>query len=309
MKKLNKLFSVLLCMLVLIAAFAVPAGAAGEIDPSAECSLTINYVDGKTPLSGVLFRVYYVADISEDAEFTAAGSFKEYPIDFTELTVEANWAELALTLAGYVERDVLQPAANVETDENGAICMEHMQAGLYLVLGSAAEADGMIYTAIPALVSLPSMNEAGEYFYNVTIFPKHESNPVEAPISIRVLKTWDDKGTVFRPKEITVDLLCDGEVVDSVTLNKDCKWTHTWEELDADHSWNVSEHPVEGYTVKVEKNNRTFKITNTGDYPPPPPPPYNPQTGLLWWPVPVLLGAGLLFIVLALIRRKKSTEA
>ncbi len=40
--------------------------------------------------------------------------------------------------------------------------------------------------------------------------------------------------------------------------------------------------------------------------PPKPVPPTLPQTGLLWWPVPVLLFCGLLFVIFGLMRRKTS---
>lgn len=45
--------------------------------------------------------------------------------------------------------------------------------------------------------------------------------------------------------------------------------------------------------------------------PPPPtptPPPYLPQTGQLWWPVPVLLCAGLFFILIGVVRRRSGND-
>lgn len=307
MQKLNRFLCAALCLFVLLAAFAVPAGAAGKLDPSAECSLTLYYVDGETPLVGADFAFYRVADIDENAVFTLTNAFKAYPVDFSQITDNANWAKLALTLAGFVERDAIKETALQTTNDNGAISMEHLQTGLYLVLGGTCETDTGIYTGIPTLVSLPSMNEAGEYFYDVMVFPKHEKvEKPDQPTDIKVLKVWKDNNNPNRPKEITVDLLRDGKVYDTVKLNRDNAWTHRWENLEAGHAWNVSEHEVKGYTVEITKEGKIFTITNRGDYKPPEPPPHNPQTGLLWWPVPVLFGTGLLFVVLAILRRKKS---
>jgi len=36
------------------------------------------------------------------------------------------------------------------------------------------------------------------------------------------------------------------------------------------------------------------------------PPNKLPQTGQLWWPVPVLLSAGLLLLLIGVVRRKRS---
>lgn len=309
MKKLNKLLCTLLCLFVLLAAFAMPASAAGKLDPSVECSLTLYYVDGETPLEGAEFAIYRVADIDENAAFTLTDAFKAYPVDFSQIADNANWAKLALTLAGFVERDAIKETAHETTNDNGAISIEHLRSGLYLILGGACETDTGIYTGIPALVSLPSMNEAGEYFYDVMVYPKHEKVDIPGqPISIKVLKSWKDNNNPNRPREIQVDLLCDGKVYETVKLNRDNAWTYRWENLEAGHSWNVSEHEVKGYSVEVTKDGWSFTITNSGSFVPPEPPPHNPQTGLLWWPVPVLFGAGLLFVVLAVIRRRKSLQ-
>ena len=82
-------------------------------------------------------------------------------------------------------------------------------------------------------------------------------------------------------------------------------------------TWRVTEQPVDRYTVSVTQEGITFVVTNTGGQPgsdvPPPPNPGTgtklPQTGLLWWPVPVLAVAGLAFLALgAAFRKKKDHE-
>ena len=70
----------------------------------------------------------------------------------------------------------------------------------------------------------------------------------------------------------------------------------------------------EDYTVAVTQQEITFTVTNTNDNPPPPPPdePKLPQTGLLWWPVPVLAGIGavaLFFGIFLLLRKKEDSDA
>lgn len=130
----------------------------------------------------------------------------------------------------------------------------------------------------------------------------------------------DDRHENQRPKEIIVQLLRDGKVYDMVTLNKDNNWRYTWSGLGSSYTWTVVEKENSGYTVQVERDGITFVITNTyvPEEPEPTEPteptptkptnptkPNLPQTGQLWWPVPVLLIAGLLFVILGLIRRRR----
>ena len=71
---------------------------------------------------------------------------------------------------------------------------------------------------------------------------------------------------------------------------------------------------VDGYTVSITREGVTFVVTNTyvpetPNTPPPTEPgkpdqPSLPQTGQLWWPVPLLLVGGLLLVVIGLIRRR-----
>ena len=134
-------------------------------------------------------------------------------------------------------------------------------------------------------------------------------------IARKVLKIWDDDGnTQNRPEEITVQLLRDGQIYDTVVLSDGNNWRYTWENLDADSKWTVVEKDVDDrYSVKVTLEGITFVVTNTlPDVPPPPPPenpPHLPQTGQLWWPVPVLMAAGLALVLFGVLRRKGDEDA
>ncbi len=171
--------------------------------------------------------------------------------------------------------------------------------------------------------------------------------PVPETVERRALKIWEDDGNeADRPESVTVQLLRDGEIYEEVTLNSENNWRVSWENLDAAYTWQVTEKDVpEGYTVQIEQQGITFTMTNTKESPPPttvpsepstttpteppttvpgeppttvpptvpptqptdPPKPTLPQTGMLWWPVPVLIlsGAAALFIGVYLLRRKK----
>ena len=95
---------------------------------------------------------------------------------------------------------------------------------------------------------------------------------------------------------------------DTITLPQNGAWKYTWQDLDTNHVWTVTETKLPGYQEPaVQQEGNTFIVTNTCSKPGTPVEPGKPilpQTGQLWWPVPALLAAGLLFVVIGLICRR-----
>lgn len=323
MKIRKRMTAALVSVLVLLMLLPVQVLAAGNIDFNHDVSLTISYYEGETPLVGVRFDIYLVATVDEYGKLTSTKDFEQFDVNIRANNDDA-WRALASTLEGYVLKNDITPTDSGETDEQGILVFpnhqESLQPGLYLVLGQRHIQGGCIYEASPFLLMLPGQDkEAGEWVYDVTAEPKHDSEPVpEVPETVtrKVLKVWKDEGhEKERPQEITVQLLQDGRVFDTVILNADNNWRYTWTDLDSDHKWTLVENEVEDYTAIVTQEGITFVVTNTydEDVPEPPVPPSNPekptppglpQTGQLWWPVPVLLAGGLLLIMIGVIRRR-----
>ena len=136
-----------------------------------------------------------------------------------------------------------------------------------------------------------------------------------------------------------MQLLRNGEVYDTVTLSEENGWSHTWTGLDKDDTWQVVEADVpDGYTVTVTREGITFVVTNTRskdnpdepepgeeipDNPPPtgsqepgeeipeepaPQGPALPQTGTLWWLVPLLACGGMALFLLGWARRRREED-
>lgn len=121
-------------------------------------------------------------------------------------------------------------------------------------------------------------------------FENHYHSP-DTPISLSVIKKWVDCGT-NRPDAITVQLLQDGAVYDSVELCDSNGWQHAWEGLSGKHQWSVTEPNVpDGYTVSYDFENGLYTITNTSTL---------IQTGQMRWPIWVLSGLGIFSIVLGI---------
>lgn len=142
-------------------------------------------------------------------------------------------------------------------------------------MGRKLVKSGYTYTTEPFLVALPNLDrENNAWVYDVTATPKHTQteNPPAPPaqtVERRVLKIWKDDIPQSRPKEIVIQLLKDGVIYDTVTLNAVNNWRYTWEKLPAYNKdgskivWSVVEKEPEGYTVLIAREGVTFTVTNT----------------------------------------------
>ncbi|MGM9628679.1 MAG: Cna B-type domain-containing protein [Faecousia sp.] len=123
------------------------------------------------------------------------------------------------------------------------------------------------------------------------------------PLQLKVVKRWIDQDS-SRPSSISVDLLCDGEVVRGKTLTLSAKnnWQATWDDLDPRLDYSVKESKVPaGYTAsyKEDAKNHIWTITNTGSL---------LQTGQLNWPIPVLFAGGVLLLGFGLVMMFRKRE-
>ena len=322
MKMNKRLPALLLSILAVFLLLPVPVLAAGKIDLSHDVSLTVTAAYDQKPISGMQFDVYLVAIVDQYGELTPTKTFSQFNVDIRGENDQA-WRTLASTLEGYVLWDNLSPTDSGKTDRQGLLSFPNRQKsltpGLYLVLGQLHTQDGCQYEADPFMVMLPSLDQTNNsWVYEAKVSPKLASHPLdeeENTITRKVLKKWvDDGDEKERRQEAIVQLLRNGKVYDTVRLTAKNNWRYTWTDLERGYRWTLVEKKLDGYKVSVEREGITFVVTNTyanttPNQPPSPAKPGNPtlpQTGQLWWPVPVLLSAGLLLIVWGLIRRRSS---
>lgn len=310
-----KKYKFFLCLLIaLLLLQPVQVLAAGMIDLEKDVTFTISYQDGKLPLSGAQFKLYHVADVDETGEITVTDSFSRFNVDIRGKNDNA-WRTIASTLEGYVLNGSAAPDDSGKTDDNGMISFpsagKKLAKGLYLVVGTRHEQYGNYYDATPFMVMLPSQDNSNTWSYEISSSPKHTTNQIPTKpetVTRKVLKVWKDGGaTQQRPKEITVQLLQNGNVYSTVKLNAGNNWRYEWSNLDSKYKWTVIEKTPSEYTVSITQEGITFVITNStsnNSQPGKPSEPSLPQTGQLWWPVPVLFCVGLAFISAGLIRRR-----
>jgi len=266
------------------------------------CQQTILAEYDDKPVEGIAIKAYRIAVLSGHS-FSMEEPFQNDPIKEIPSDVEA-WNALAETFQGYCYEAGIAADISGKTDQEGKFQLSGLP-GLYLIAATGLRTNGYLYSA-PFFIYLSEANGAEDSCARMKFYhqPPHEEDFEYR----KVLKIWDDAGhEAERPESIEITLCCDGAKYDSVTLNAACNWRYTWK-LPTAHTWSVSEAPSAGYTQTVDLQGITFTVTNTFSQPPVPSiPPIGklPQTGLCWWPVPMLAIIGIVFLILAVLRREK----
>lgn len=335
MKAGKRILAMVLLVLAVAGLLPMKAEAIDLIDQTKDVSLTIYCHDGETVLPDATFRLYQVAKITGIyCELEPVNGFDGLGATSDKINVvKPDWPGLKDTLLDALAKlpaDQLEVKltavqktgpdgrARFTTDKNG----KKLEQGLYLVVGETHDHEEDRYIENPFLVMLPNRplleNDGTEntekWDYNVYVDDgKHERQDIDTVI---VYKKWIMHNHYdARPKNITIHLYgknSAGEVKAHYTaeLNSGNAWSYTWTGLDDTLAWSVKEDPLYHFkppvitevTPSSPKAIRKFVVYVTNEYIESPK--ELPQTGLLWWPVPVLLSAGLLLVLVAIIRRR-----
>jgi hypothetical protein len=353
--------SLLMGILLPVAAFA-DIREDNLIDTEQIASMTVVSKAGDVVLSGAHFRLYHVATVSEEGEYKMKTAFEESGISLGIESADESWSDRAVTLEGYVvgknaDNAAIDHTQSGRTDSDGNVLFSGLSTGLYLLVGDPVTVGNKIYTPLATLISLPYGDNgvAGSTFsgryttqnYNPTINIKYsvtelgEPDPTPPPTdppftpeevytNLTAIKIWKDEGyETSRPTEISVTLYRNGEEYDTVVLNAQNSWKHTWSVLDDDSRWQLVEKNVPtNYTVTSVQDGKAFVVTNTYKEeqtvtPPPtvtpaqpspapsatptPSQPKLPQTGQLWWPISLLALCGLVLILIGVKLRNKGS--
>ena len=230
------------------------------------------------PVSNMQVSLYRVAD----ENYKLVDAFSHYSIDLKQDVQGA-----ANALENRILMDGIEADACVTSDSSGMASFSGLETGIYLVVGKEVFQDGVFYMPQVSLVSLSG---------DLSVDLKYETSV--KPSRIHVLKVWKKDSKKSRPKSIEVCLLrSDGIVVDRVVLNSDNQWSNTWENLSTSYTYSVMETTVpSGYKESCTREKDTIVLTNTGNFTDKVKDKKDevlPNSGQLWWPVPVLLFVGL----------------
>lgn len=243
------------------------------------------------PVSNMQVSLYRVTD----ENYNLVDSFSQYSIDLKQDVQGA-----ANALENRILMDGIEADASGFSDSLCNASFTGLESGIYLVVGKEVFQDGVFYMPQVSLVSLSG---------DLSVDLKYETS--DKPSRIHVLKVWKRDSKKSRPKSIEVCLLrSDGIVVDRVVLNSDNQWSTTWDNLSTLYTYRVMETSVpSGYKESCSREKDTIILTNTGNYTDKVENKKDeelPNSGQLWWPVPVLLFVGL--VLFGLGRHLKNEE-
>lgn len=242
------------------------------------------------PVANMNVSLYRVADVN----YNLVDSFSHYSIDLKQDVQGA-----ANALENRILMDGIEADASGFSDSSCKASFNGLETGIYLVVGKEVESNGVFYMPQVSLISLSG---------DLSVDLKYETS--DKPSRIHVLKVWKRDNKKSRPKSIEVCLLrSDGIVVDKVILNSDNQWSTTWENLSTSYTYRVMETSVpSGYKESCTREKDTIVLTNTGNFTDKVEKKDEvlPNSGQLWWPVPVLLFVGL--VLFGLGRHLKNEE-
>lgn len=302
------IIAVLLCLcLCLMPCPARAASTAEPIDTEQRCTLTISYRRDGTAVSGLQVKLYQIAEVSPDFQYTLTALFSSAGLALNGITSVGEWNVIRSTLESRILADGIAPSCTAATDLMGQICFDELTPGLYLAVSGPAPR-GIRFD--PALIALPGLGADGGWQYHLSVAPKGEITPPSGPnpapdptptpdpspdpdpsspltpghgtmIQLKVLKLWKDDSGWDRPQSVDVEIFRDGVSNQIMTLSEDNHWSYSWATEDDGADWMVVERNVpKGYTVAVEERAGAFILTNTWqpeEIPPEDPPADDPE--------------------------------
>ena len=287
-KKQVGIIILLLCFcFALIPHRALAASTADAVEPIATadpCDLTLVYRYDNTPFTEIPVKIYKIAQISADFQYSLAPNFKSTELSLNGIRTSGEWKVVRSTLEAHIIANSIEADISSATDQNGQIRLEDLEAGLYLAIVGQATQSGSSCRFDSALLSLPDLGADGRWVYDVTAVAKAELLPpteLDKEIELKVIKLWrGDEGRSTRPKSIEIKIFRDGLPQTTAILSEANNWSYVWSAKDDGADWTVAEVNVPvGYSVTVEERDGAFILTNTFITSDPTDPEKPPETG------------------------------
>lgn len=290
---------------------ASTADAKEPISTNENCSLTISYCSGGIAFSELPVKLYKIADVSADYQYTLTSSFEKSNLILNGIQTVGEWNVIRSTLETYILANEVAADFNAKTDFEGKVSFDALKPGLYLSITERIIKDETTYVFDSALIALPGLSADGLWQYQVDVTSKSEIIPPsenDEAIELKVLKLWKgDSGSSARPTTIEVEIFCNGTSYQTVTLSEDNHWTYTWSVKDNGSDWKVVERNIPaGYTMTIEERETSFVLTNTLNQEKPNVPDAT-QTGdtsniMLW--VILMIVSGSMLIILGITEKR-----
>lgn len=286
---------IIFCLTILLISTCSYTVFAEEYNPDLTGSISVTLTDKKQneAIVGAELSVYYVATVLLDDD---GNLMYDYTDDFKQFDTAIDDTELATKLDAFVSQHNV-PSTKITTNIDGTALCNGLPLGLYFIKQTGA-VEGFA-PCTPFLVTVPNEKD-GEYLYKVNASPKTE---VARLTSITIKKVWNTDESTEAADSVTVQLLKNGNVVKTATLNAQNNWQVTYTDMPESDAYSIKEVNVpKGFTATYMQNDYVFTVTNTSTL---------IQTGQLMWPIPVLAISGMLLIAsgVVLLQKKRETNA
>lgn len=311
MKKLMKVFSCMMMVVIMTAMLVTPAFAADTV---------ITYVGGERNFSYDLGSNKLTdSDLFDNFKGMWPGDSATQTVNFKNESDESHFIRLYLKavshdasgnepVAGVADVALMNEflaavdikvTADSEVIYNGSGDMgETMTNGI--LLGKFHKGEGTVLNielSIPLELDNKFAGILGEVDW---IFTAEQDNYPDKTLTVN--KVW--AGTFDEhPDYVYILLLQDGREVDSVKLSYSNNWKYKWENLYGGSEWTVMEVVPNGYinSIKTTTDNNDIKVTVTNTA-------ALVQTGQLNWPVPVMAVLGLTLMMAGYVLVKKERK-
>lgn len=252
-------------------------------------SITLKDPDDINRIKGAEITIYHVATVSSKNNklvYTYNDTIKDCKGDLSDLTNESLTSEINKCIT-----DEALPSQKKLTNNEGTVKFENLELGLYLVK-QTNNVEG--YSNIdPFLVNIPKELD-NKWTYDIKAEPKTD---IIRLMDVIVEKRWDVVGSENTPDSVTIELLKGEEVIDTVILNNENNWTHSWQQIPESDEYKVKEINIpREYTPTYRQEGNKFIVTNTKTL---------VQTGQNILIIEILSIVGLLLIITGVIYDKR----
>ena len=283
----RKCFAILAAAVLLVMCAVTVSAEAFDPGKTGSVTVTLTEQTEMTPIAGAELSLYYIARVG----INAAGQLNYTCIKtYTKAGIELEDPELSAKLDAYLAEN---PATDTKavTDGTGTAVFENLPLGLYFVRQTGA-VEG--YAPCKSfLVTVPAEGADG-YAYAVNATPKTE---VAKLTDITIRKVWNTDASTKAADSVTVQLLRDGNVVETAILSDENDWQVTYTGLPESDAYSIKEVPVpKGFTATYKQKGYVFTVTNTSSL---------IQTGQLVWPIPLLAVVGVLLLAAGTVLLRK----
>lgn len=249
----KRLKKYILCFTVLLSVAVFNSFQVAAVNVNKKCSLTLNEC-----ISGLNVHLYRVASVSDDGSYHYTDAFNEAEtntnIQLDQLKTSEELKNAAITLKGYAASQ----KALTKQATSSKVAYTGLKTGLYLITTDNLELNGITYTYLPYLISLPQGTS-----YDVSIdFTKYSKNSSH---EYKIVKHWIDNGSKH-PDKIYVELYNGSIYIKTIVLDAAHNYAYSWKSEQA-MNYSIKEKSVKGYkgiVSSVCNDSKTeYIITNT----------------------------------------------